>query len=67
MAVTARADDTLVAVVVAHIIPEAGYGENEFRTWCRDNLGKRGVPGEIRLHSSFPRAGSGRVILRDLG
>lgn len=67
VAVTARADDTLDAVVVAHVIPEAGFDEAEFRTWCRENLGKRGVPDEIRLHSSFPRTGSGRVIVRDLG
>jgi crotonobetaine/carnitine-CoA ligase len=67
VAVTACADATLDAVVVAHVIPEAGYGEKEFRAWCRENLGKRGVPDEIRLHSSFPRTGSGRVIVRDLG
>jgi crotonobetaine/carnitine-CoA ligase len=66
VAVTARPDETLDAVVVAHVIPAAGYEEQAFRSWCREHLGRRGVPDEIRVHTSFPRTGSGRVIVRDL-
>jgi crotonobetaine/carnitine-CoA ligase len=66
VAVTAKEDDTLDALVVAHVIPAPGYEEGPFREWCRENLGKRGVPDEIRLHEDFPRTGSGRVIVRGL-
>jgi carnitine-CoA ligase len=66
VAVTARHDDTLDAAVVAHVIPGPGYDDAAFLTWCRENLGKRGVPDEVRVRSSFPRTGSGRVIARDL-
>jgi crotonobetaine/carnitine-CoA ligase len=66
VAVTAKEDDTLDALVVAHVIPAPDYEEGAFREWCRTNLGKRGVPDEIRLHEDFPRTGSGRVIVRDL-
>jgi crotonobetaine/carnitine-CoA ligase len=48
------------------VIPAPGYEEGPFREWCRENLGKRGVPDEIRLHEDFPRTGSGRVIVRGL-
>jgi crotonobetaine/carnitine-CoA ligase len=66
VAVTAKEDDTLDALVVAHVIPAPDYEEGAFRAWCRTNLGRRGVPDEIRLHVDFPRTGSGRVIARDL-
>jgi crotonobetaine/carnitine-CoA ligase len=66
VAVTAKEDDTLDALVVAHVIPASGYEGGAFREWCRANLGKRGVPDEIRLHDDFPRTGSGRVIVREL-
>jgi crotonobetaine/carnitine-CoA ligase len=66
VAVTARPDDTLDAVVVAHLIPAAGYEEKSFRDWCREHLGRRSVPDEVREHASFPRTGSGRVIVREL-
>ncbi|WP_433502882.1 class I adenylate-forming enzyme family protein [Pseudonocardia halophobica] len=66
VAVAARPDETLDAVVVAHVIPAAGYEERAFRSWCCEHLGRRGVPDEIREHTSFPRTGSGRVIVRDL-
>jgi len=67
VAVTAKEDDRLDALVVAHVIPDAGFTEQGFLDWCRENLGKRGVPDEVRVHSSFPRTGSGRVIARELG
>ncbi|WP_105034173.1 class I adenylate-forming enzyme family protein [Cryobacterium aureum] len=66
VAVTAKADDRLDALVVAHVIPDTGYTEQGFIAWCRATLGKRGVPDEIRLRTSFPRTGSGRVIAREL-
>jgi crotonobetaine/carnitine-CoA ligase len=66
VAVTAREDGALDAVVVVHVIPAAGYSEDAFVAWCRTALGKRGVPDEIRVHQEFPRTGSGRVIVRDL-
>ncbi|GAA4535117.1 class I adenylate-forming enzyme family protein [Pseudonocardia xishanensis] len=67
VAITARADDTLDALVVAHVIPGQGYDEAAFRAWCVENLGKRGVPDVVEVHESFPRTGSGRVIARELG
>lgn len=67
VAVTAREDDVLDATVVAHVIPGEGYSEDAFLRWCRDNLGKRGVPDHIREHADFPRTPSGRVIARELG
>lgn len=66
VAVAARADDTLDAVVVAHVIPGPGYTERAFLHWCADHLGKRGTPDVVKEHQEFPRTGSGRVILRDL-
>lgn len=66
-AVTAKADDRLDSLVIAHVIPAAGYSEAAFLAWCRENLGKRGVPDEVREHTDFPRTGSGRVIARELG
>jgi len=66
VAVTAREDPDLDAVVVAHVIPTDAYDEDSFRSWCRDHLGKRGVPDEVRVHQEFPRTGSGRVIVREL-
>jgi crotonobetaine/carnitine-CoA ligase len=66
VAVTARADETLEALVVAHVIPAADYEQESFRDWCREHLGRRGVPDEIRERTSFPRTGSGPVIVRDL-
>lgn len=67
VAVTAREDAVLDATVVAHVIPATGYSETGFLAWCRDNLGKRGVPDHVREHADFPRTPSGRVITRDLG
>ncbi|TCK21417.1 class I adenylate-forming enzyme family protein [Pseudonocardia endophytica] len=67
VAVTSCADDTLGAAVVAHVIPRRDFTEQDFLVWCRDNVGKRGTPDHVRRHSTFPRTGSGRVIVRDLG
>lgn len=67
VAVTAREDDTLDALVVAHVIPARGFDEAAFRSWCRDSLGKRGEPDVVKVHEDFPRTGSGRVIARELG
>ena len=67
VAVTARDDDTLDAIVVAHVIAAEGYDETAFRAWCLETLGRRGVPDVVRVHRSFPRTGSGRVITRELG
>lgn len=66
VAVTAQEDGTLDALVVAHVIARQGYDEAAFRDWCREHLGKRGVPDVVRVHEDFPRTGSGRVITRDL-
>lgn len=66
VAVAARADDTLDAVVVAHVIPLPGFDEEAFLRWCRDNVGRRGTPDLVRTHAEFPRTVSGRVILREL-
>jgi crotonobetaine/carnitine-CoA ligase len=66
VAVTAAADETLDALVVAHVIPAPGFAEDAFRAWCREVLGKRGEPDIVRLHTEFPRTGSGRVIAREL-
>ncbi|TFD45975.1 long-chain fatty acid--CoA ligase [Cryobacterium frigoriphilum] len=66
VAITAKEDERLDALVVAHVIPDTGYTEPGFIEWCRTTLGKRAVPDEIRLRTSFPRTGSGRVIARDL-
>lgn len=43
------------------------YTEPAFLRWCLDNIGKRGTPDVVREHREFPRTGSGRVIVRDLG
>lgn len=67
VAVTSCEDDTLGAAVVAHVIPRRDFTEHDFLVWCRDNVGKRGTPDHVRRHSTFPRTGSGRVIVRDLG
>lgn len=66
VAVTAQEDETLDALVVAHVIPGDGFDEDTFRSWCLTTLGKRGVPDIVRLHREFPRTGSGRVIAREL-
>jgi crotonobetaine/carnitine-CoA ligase len=66
VAVTAAEDATLDAVVVAHLIPRPDYDEDRFLAWCREHLGKRGVPDRIELHDEFPRTGSGRVVAREL-
>jgi crotonobetaine/carnitine-CoA ligase len=66
VAVTAQEDPTLDAVVVAHVIPGAAWSEEGFLAWCREHLGKRGVPDSVRVHAQFPRTGSGRVIAREL-
>jgi crotonobetaine/carnitine-CoA ligase len=66
VAVAAEEDPTLDAVVVAHLIPRPGFEEGAFLDWCREHLGKRGVPDRIQLHDEFPRTGSGRVVVRDL-
>lgn len=66
VAVTAQTDATLDALVVAHVIPGPGFDEEAFRAWCREALGKRSEPDIVRLHTEFPRTGSGRVIARDL-
>lgn len=67
VAVTARDDDRLDSLVIAHVIPDAGYSEQGFLAWCRENLGRRSVPDQVKVHSEFPRTGSGRVISRELG
>lgn len=67
VAVTAAADDTLDAVVVAHVLPRPGFTEAAFLDWCREQIGKRGTPDVVRTHLEFPRTGSGRVIVRELG
>ncbi|MFB9075315.1 hypothetical protein ACFFX0_30750 [Citricoccus parietis] len=66
VAITAQEDPTLDAVVVAHVIPGAAWSENGFLAWCREHLGKRGVPDLVRVHAEFPRTGSGRVLAREL-
>lgn len=67
VAVTAKPDEILDSRVIAHVIPGDLYSEDGFLKWCRENLGKRGVPDEVREHDDFPRTGSGRVIARELG
>jgi crotonobetaine/carnitine-CoA ligase len=66
VAVAAAEDPTLDAIVVAHLIPRPGFEERAFLDWCREQLGKRGVPDRIELHEDFPRTASGRVVVRDL-
>jgi carnitine-CoA ligase len=66
VAVAAAEDETLDAIVVAHLIPREDYSEEDFLAWCREHLGKRGVPDRVQLHDEFPRTGSGRVVVRDL-
>ncbi len=66
VAVTSREDATLDALVVAHVIPAAGFEEEAFRAWCREALGKRSEPDVVEVRSEFPRTGSGRVIAREL-
>lgn len=66
-AVTAQDDDSLDALVVAHVIPAPGFDEATFRSWCREALGKRSEPDLVKVHAEFPRTGSGRVIARELG
>jgi crotonobetaine/carnitine-CoA ligase len=67
VAVTAKEDAKLDALVVAHVIPAEGFTQERFVAWARENLGRNGVPDEVRTHTSFPRTGSGRVITRELG
>jgi crotonobetaine/carnitine-CoA ligase len=66
VAVTAQEDATLDALVVAHVIPAPGFDEAAFRAWCRESLGKRSEPDLVKVHTDFPRTGSGRVIAREL-
>ena len=66
VSVTAEEDAVLDAVVVAHVVPADGYSEAGFLAWCRENLGKRGVPDRVKEHRSFPRTGSGRVVQHEL-
>lgn len=65
-AVRAEADETLDARIVAHVVPAEGFTESAFASWCRESIGRRGVPDAIRTHASFPRTPSGRVIAREL-
>lgn len=67
VAIRAETDPMLDARLVAHVIPGASFSEAAFIAWCRDAIGKRGVPDAIKCHTEFPRTGSGRVILRELG
>lgn len=64
--IRAEEDDMLGTRLVAHVIPAKAFDEKSFGTWCRESIGKRGVPDEVKLHDSFPRTGSGRVIVREL-
>jgi carnitine-CoA ligase len=66
VAVTACADDVLDALLVAHLIPAPDYREDEFLRWCREHVGPRHVPDVIRLHDTFPRTASGRVVAHEL-
>lgn len=66
VAVTSAPDATLDALVVAHVIPGESFQKTEFLTWCRENLGKRFVPDQVRTHLTFPRTGSGRVVVGEL-
>lgn len=66
VAITAETDPLLDARLVAHVIPVDGFTEQGFVQWCRDAIGRRGVPDSIRVHQSFPRTVSGRVITREL-
>lgn len=66
VAVKADEDPVLDAVVVAHVMPAAAFDEASFLAWCREELGARGVPDHVRVHESFPRTPSGRVVLREL-
>jgi crotonobetaine/carnitine-CoA ligase len=66
VAVTAREDAVMDALVVAHVIPGEGFNEEAFRHWCHDHLGKRFMPDVVQVHDHFPRTGSGRVIMREL-
>lgn len=65
-AVRAEEDAALDARIVVHVIPAADFTESAFSAWCREAIGKRGVPDAIRTHKSFPRTASGRVIAREL-
>lgn len=65
-AVRAETDEALDARIVVHVIPGEGFSETAFSSWCREAIGKRGVPDAIRTHESFPRTPSGRVIAREL-
>jgi crotonobetaine/carnitine-CoA ligase len=67
VAIRTETDSMLGARLVVHAIPAAEYDEQAFVAWCRESIGKRGVPDAIRLHKTFPRTGSGRVIVRELG
>jgi crotonobetaine/carnitine-CoA ligase len=67
VAIRAESDPMLGARLVVHVIPTAAFSEQAFVSWCREAIGKRGVPDAIKLHRDFPRTASGRVILRELG
>lgn len=66
VAIRAESDSMLGARLVVHVIPAKGFDEKLFANWCREFIGKRGVPDAIKVHSEFPRTGSGRVIVREL-
>lgn len=66
VAISTEKDAVLDAKLVAHVIPASGFSEQAFVQWCRDAIGRRGVPDSIRVHQSFPRTVSGRVITREL-
>ncbi|ALE73513.1 AMP-dependent synthetase [Pseudonocardia sp. EC080610-09] len=65
--ITAEPDEIRDNLVVAHVIPLAGFDERVFLDWCREHAGRQGVPDRVRLHTGFPRTPSGRVIVRELG
>lgn len=66
VAIKAETDEMLGARIAAHVIPGPGFSEAAFSRWCRDAIGRRGVPDIIKTHTAFPRTGSGRVIVREL-
>ncbi|ABE36239.1 AMP-binding enzyme family protein [Paraburkholderia xenovorans LB400] len=66
VAISAEKDALLDATLVVHVIPASGFSEQAFEQWCRDAIGRRGVPDSIRVHQAFPRTISGRVIIREL-
>jgi crotonobetaine/carnitine-CoA ligase len=65
-AVRAEADDALDARIVVPAIPAAEFTEKAFSAWCREPIGKRCVSDAVKIHKSFPRTPSGKVIAREL-